>query len=88
MSMRKTHRAALATLGYDVEERYIDGPWPPEWQTVIKKGKKTVAIIATHGSHHEDSTRRNKYILRRKGRPEEIFKHKREALAAWASSTR
>jgi hypothetical protein len=85
--MRKRHRSALATLGYEVEERFIEG-YPPEWQTLIKQGKKTVATIVSHGCHTDDDRKRNKYILRRKGRPEEIYKLKRQALAAWASSLR
>jgi len=88
--IRKRQRQAIESLGFTVFERYLhpgdDPVLYPEWQTVIEKNGKTVAVIVTHGCHTDDPSLYNRYQLRRKGHPTEVFKLKRQAIAAWARS--
>lgn len=90
MSVTRRQRHAIESLGFTVEERVDSYDWErdPEWQTLIKRDGKTEAVIATHGCHTDDDRLRNKYQLRRKGRPTQVFRLKRQALAAWASDLR
>jgi hypothetical protein len=88
MSIRRKHREAIEALGYTVEERFVHLGTGPEWQTVLKQNNKTVAVIVTQGCHTDNRLLYNRYQLRRKGKPTEIYKLKREAIAAWAKSLR
>lgn len=74
--MKARHKELLARVGIEVDTYFLDG-WPPVWGIALRRNGEDVAVIESHGDHHDDARYRNKFILRRtrsvaEGEPDEV----------------